>query len=233
MSSLIFYTDPTQALVATDTLAVKPDGQPLMFCSKAIYLPHLRTIVAGTGLGGFANDWANEVNNRLIVGGIRNLDYHTPRSLRTRWEATTSSSDFPSGLTTTVYQIGIGEDDDEICAFAYRSANDFASEQLGHGTRAKPECTFLDSGNLLVDIRAMMLEQRAIQSAKPHGERLYIGGECLVMHLTKDTFTAVSAFRFEDYEEQLGSIFSAFNVKEAPRKANEVLTTMGHGNGLA
>jgi cytosine/adenosine deaminase-related metal-dependent hydrolase len=210
MSSLIFYTDPAQALIATDTLAVKPDGQPLMFCSKAVYIPHLRTIVAGTGLGGFANDWANEVNNRLIVGGLRNLDHHTPDSLRKRWAEATSSPDFPSGLTTTVYQIGIGEDDEDICAFAYRSTNDFASEPLGHGTRAKPDCTFPKSGNFVKDVQAMMLEQRAIQSALPHGQRLYIGGECIIMHLTKDTFTATSVFRFEDYEEQLDQIFSAF-----------------------
>ena len=209
MSSLIFHTDPTQALVATDTLAVKPDGQPLMFCSKAVYLPHLRTIVVGTGLGGFANDWANEANNRLIVGGLRNLDHHTPKSLRRRWGETTALTDFPSGLTTTVYQIGIGEDDEEICAFAYRSTNDFESEPLGHGTRAKPECTFLDSGNFVRDAHSMMLEQRAIQSIKPHAERLYIGGECIIMHLTKDAFTATTAFRFADYEEHLDKIFSA------------------------
>jgi hypothetical protein len=47
MSSLIFHTDASQALVATDTLAVKPDGTPLMYGSKALYLPHLKTIIAG------------------------------------------------------------------------------------------------------------------------------------------------------------------------------------------
>lgn len=210
MSSLIFYTDASQALVATDTLAVKPGGAPLLFCSKAIYLPHLRTIIAGTGLGMFAGDWANHVNNRLIVAGLRNLDYHTPDGLRTLWAHAKERDDIPNSLTTTVYQIGVSEDDGEVRAFAYRSANDFESEHLGHGTRAKPECAFPSEGHLLHHLQPMMIEQRAIQDAKPPEDRLYIGGECVVMHLTKETCATSTLFRFEDYADQLGEIFGRF-----------------------
>ncbi|MBD3698997.1 hypothetical protein IE994_02480 [Enterobacter hormaechei] len=53
MSSLIFYTDEAQALIVTDTLAVTDNGEPLSFVSKAGYIPQLRTIIAGTGAGGF------------------------------------------------------------------------------------------------------------------------------------------------------------------------------------
>ena len=48
MSSLIFYTDREQALVATDSLAVDGSGAPHMFTSKAGYIPHLKTIIAVT-----------------------------------------------------------------------------------------------------------------------------------------------------------------------------------------
>ena len=210
MSSLIFYTDTNQALVATDTLAVKPDGRASMFCSKAVHLPHLRTIIAGTGLGGFSNDWANEVNNRLTVKGILNLDYHTPDALRKRWIEVTSSDDFPTGLTTTVYQIGVSEDDEEICAFAYRSANNFISEPLQHATRAKPECTILHSENFVEDVRQMMMEQKKIQDAKPSAERIYIGGECILMRLDKNSFMVATAFQFDDYENHLQEMYSSF-----------------------
>ena len=224
MSSLIFYTDASQALVATDTLAVKPGGAPRLFCIKAIYLPHLRTIIAGTGLGMFAGDWANHVNNRLIVAGLRNLDYHTPDGSRTLWTHAKERDDIPNSLTTTVYQIGVSEDDGEVRAFAYRSANDFGevrafayrsandfeSEPLGHGTRAKPECAFPSEGHLLHHLQPMMIEQRAIQDAMPPEDRLYIGGECVVMHLTKETCVTSTLFRFKDYADQLGKIFGRF-----------------------
>ncbi|MCP4165919.1 MAG: hypothetical protein GY759_08500 [Chloroflexi bacterium] len=85
MSSLIFYIDTDQALIATDTLGVTPSGQPVMFSSKAIYLPHIRTIIAGTGAGSFSGDWAMMANNRMVLSGICNLDFHTPQILRDRW----------------------------------------------------------------------------------------------------------------------------------------------------
>jgi len=210
MCSLIFYTDANQALVATDTLAVSPDGRAKMFCSKAVHIPHLRTIIAGTGLGGFSNDWANEVNNRFAIKGILNLDYHTPNALRRRWVEVTSSNDFPTGLTTTVYQIGVSEIDEEICAFAYRSKNDFTSEPLRHATRAKPDCTILQSENFVDDIRQMMFEQKEIQDARPSAERIYIGGECILMRLDRISFMATTAFQFDDYEKHLQEMYSSF-----------------------
>ena len=85
MSSLIFYTDSENILVATDTLAVDMAGEPMMFSTKAMYVPHLRMIIAGTGVGMFSGDWAMSVNNRMIVRDILNLDYHTPDQLRTCW----------------------------------------------------------------------------------------------------------------------------------------------------
>ncbi|MCM7911060.1 hypothetical protein M8T17_25035, partial [Enterobacter hormaechei] len=63
MSSLIFYTDEAQALIVTDTLAVTDNGEPLSFVSKAGYIPQLRTIIAGTGAGGFSKEGANKRGN--------------------------------------------------------------------------------------------------------------------------------------------------------------------------
>lgn len=210
MSSLIFYTDPSQALVAMDTLAVKPAGTPLMFCSKAIYLPHLKTIIAGTGLGKFAGDWANHVNNQLIVGGLRNLDYHTPDGLRAHWRRVKEEQDIPDSITTTIYQIGVSEDDEEVRAYAYRSTTQFESEPLAHGTRAKPGCTFPTEGHILHHLRPMMLEQRSLQEGSSPEKRLYIGGECVVMHLTKETCMTATLFRFDDYEDNLEEILAPF-----------------------
>lgn len=209
MSSIIFYTDSSQAIVATDTLAVTPDGDPLLFCSKAVYLPHIRSIIAGTGLGSFSNDWANHVNNQMVVKGISNLDYHTPPALRKRWKLATQVIDFPENVTTTVYQIGVSEDDEEIRAYAYRSTNDFESELLAHGTRVKPQCTFNSEKGFMQGLYPAMMEQRSIQSRKPKNERLYIGGACVVMHLNKEDCTTATVFEFDDYEEQLQNAFSS------------------------
>lgn len=86
MSSLIFCTDAEQVLVVTDTLAVTPDGSPFLFTSKAHYLPHLRTIVAGTGAKDFSSNWCVLVNNNMVVRGVENLNEHTPQGLYKMWQ---------------------------------------------------------------------------------------------------------------------------------------------------
>jgi len=204
MSSLIFYTDREQVLVATDTLAVKEGGKPLMLCSK---LPHLRTIVAGTGMGMFSGDWAMSANNRMVLSGIKNLNEHTPGALRSRWQQYRTEFKLPPSMTTTVYHFGFGEDDDEVCAYAYRSTNDFQSERLAYGYGLKPECSLPTEGSLVEALPSMMAEQRQTQAAKPAEERLYIGGECIAMHLTKHGCHTFPAFRFPDYAADLAAIF--------------------------
>jgi hypothetical protein len=207
MSSLIFYTDAEQILVATDTLATDLDGSPMMFCSKALYLPHIRTIIAGTGMGMFAGDWAMEVNNRMALSGILNLDHHAPKQLLLRWREYKLRYSLPDKVTTTVYHFGLSEKDRSVCAFAYRSTSDFASERLGYGTGLKPECTLPAEGNLIEALPAMMKEQRSRQADRPTSERLYIGGECVAMHLTKSACNVFPVFQFEDYEQHLVEVF--------------------------
>lgn len=201
MSSLIFYTDKEQALVATDTLAVEADGQPLLFTSKSSYIPHLKTIICGTGCGGFSNEWASYVNNRMILQGILNLDYHTPEKLNELWDKYKVEYNLPEGFTTTVYHIGFSEETDEIVTFVYRSTNNFESEQLPFGTAVKPGCKVLD-GNLFENLQTMMEEQRTIQDSLPDNERIYIGGEIYCMYLTRAGCNISKAGEFPEFKEQ-------------------------------
>lgn len=209
MSSLIFYTDEQQIFVATDTLAVRPDGSPFMFCSKAIHLPHLNLIIAGTGQGGFSNEWAMFVNCRVIVNGINNLDYHAPEILRNLWDKYKVDYSLPEEATTTVYTFGFCQESGRGIGFAYRSTNDFDSESLQYGLAAKPECT-LPTGelNLTELVPRMMLEQRHIQESLPENRRLYIGGRVNALHLTPNGCSAFQIYEFSDFQDQEQIVFS-------------------------
>lgn len=211
MSSLIFYSDAEQVLVVTDTLAVNPDGSPMLFTTKAHYLPHLKTIVAGTGLGGFSGDWAMSANNRMVVRGIENLNYHTQDALRKLWANYRREYSLPSEATTTVYQWGFSEVSGYITGYAYRSTSDFDSEKLSYGTGVKPECAVPD-GNLFDNLKSMMHEQRSIQSARPAEHRLFIGGEAMAIHLTREGCVFKRVFDFPDFKSQESEIFRAFAI---------------------
>jgi hypothetical protein len=211
MSSLIFYTDETQVLVATDTLATSPDGEPLKFTTKAFIVPHLKLLIAGVGVGGFLGRWFIQINDMMIVRGIDNLDYHTPRVLASIWQGHKEEISIPERIMTTVYHFGISETTGLVHSFAYRSANDFRSERLEpYGLRFKPECPVPDDYSLPQDLRKMMDDQRTIQASKPKDERIYIGGEIEVHHLSESGFQVYTLDRFEDYARDETAIYDNF-----------------------
>jgi len=208
MSSLIFYMDETQVLVATDTLATHPGGRRLKFVTKAFIVPHLKVIMAGVGTGGFLARWFVFMNESVIVRGIDNLDYHTPRALRMLWRQHKQELSIPDGLTTTVYHFGFSEETGLIHAYAYRSTGDFTSEKLEpYGLRLKPECQVPTDYSLPQDFITIMDEQRIVQASKPEEERIYIGGEIEVHYLSKSGFQAFTLHRFADYDCDEQAIF--------------------------
>ncbi len=134
MSSLIFHTEETQVLIATDTLATSPDGRPFKFTTKAFPVPHLKMLIAGTGAGGFLDRWLVQINDRMLVRDIDHLDLHTPRNLAEIWSRYKEEfPSFPDGCTTTVYHFGFSQATEVIHAYAYRSERGFTSERLGYG----------------------------------------------------------------------------------------------------
>lgn len=214
MTSLIFYTEASQALIATDSLAGDEQGNPAFFCSKASHVPHLKLIIAGTGAGGFSNEWALHASTRMVVKGILNLDYHTPEGLRALWSEYKVKYSLPEGFTTTVYQFGISEETGNIVSFAYRSTNNFISEKIGYGTGVKPECDVLE-GDLLELIPQMMEQQRSIQDSTPKSERIYIGGEIIAFHLTNNGCNTFKINEFDDFSEQLELIFANYDRNQS------------------
>lgn len=211
MSSLIFATTKEQVFIATDTLATSYYGEPFLFTTKAFIVPHLRLIICGTGAGGFLGKWFIEVNDRLVVKDIDNLDYHTPKSLTDIWQNHKKEFSIPENLTTTVYHFGFSQESGLVHSYVYRSANSFQSESLPYGIGVKPECQIPEPYNLPMDIKKMMDEQRSIQAKLPKNERVYIGGEIQIHHLTELGFNVYTLDKFEDYNSDEKAIHENFN----------------------
>ncbi|OCJ22618.1 hypothetical protein [Serratia sp. 14-2641] len=200
MSSLIFYTQPDLAVVATDTLAVDSNGRPAFYTNKAAYIPTLRMIIAGVGVAGFSSQWAEHVSSRMLLSGIENLDCHAQDGLLSLWDDFKNAEAIdPESSTTTVYHIGFSEETGDVTVFAYRSTNSFMSERLGYGTAVKPDCKIID-GNLMETIPSMMSEQRRLQESMPIESRIYIGGDIIAIMLTKDECRYFKLGEFPDRE---------------------------------
>ena len=207
MSSLIFLTEETQVLVATDTLGTSTDGRPFIFTTKAFVVPHLRMIIAGTGTGGFLGRWFVGVNDLMVVRGIDDLDDHASRNLGTLWRGYKQELSLTDSARMTVYHFGFSEETGLIHSFVYRSTNEFSSEPLEYGVGVKPICTIPETLRLPQDIRKMMDEQRAIYGSQASGQRVYIGGEIQIHNLTENGFQVYTLERFDDYEHDEKAIY--------------------------
>jgi hypothetical protein len=146
----------------------------------------------------------------MLVRGINNLNDHTPSSLYAIWRKYEQESVIKGDLTTTVYHFGFSEATGLMRAFAYRSTAKFKSEELPYSIGTKPVCSVPQDCRLPEDIPAMMREQRSIQARNPKSERLYIGGEIQIHHLSKDGCCIYTLHRFDDYDDDEKVMFSNF-----------------------
>lgn len=185
MSSLIFYTAPDEALVITDTLTVSTVGDERWRMSKSLYVPHVRAIVAATGVAALFTNWAIRLNMVMAGRDFDTLGIAAAALLPQLAEEMHAGGEWPEGRTATIYHFGYSAEEGCFRGHAFRSTNGFQLEVIEHGGGIKPPCEYSGS-DLLADVPAIMATQRREQESKPEAERLYIGGEAIAAQLTRD-----------------------------------------------
>lgn len=194
MSSLLFYTDENEAIVATDTLLHYSVDTPPGFASKAISIPHIRMIIAGTGSALLFSRWIGLVNNQGFALDVDAVDAHAPQELQTLWSELNRHAPALKNQSATIYHFGISDNSGKIHGFVYRSVSDFKSEHLDYGLGVKPE--LMDKAG--IDLNSYpacapdMMRAQSRQEEKKTQDRVYIGGSVQVTHLTKHGFSIYS-----------------------------------------
>lgn len=221
MSSLIFYVDENQVLAATDTLAVSDQqGTPFLFTTKTFLVPHLNMLICGTGLGGFLGQWFIQINDRMIVGDVDDLDFHTPGELNKIWNGCNKNYSDHAISSSTVYHFGFSSSTGLMKAYAYRSTSNFLSESLPvGGISVKPECDVHANWELPRDFSVLMNRQRALQDGLSESERIYIGGEIILHRLDTTGYVVQKLGKFPDYDETQAAIYHNF---DSDRKVSEL-----------
>ncbi|WP_152987218.1 hypothetical protein [Pseudomonas sp. TTU2014-080ASC] len=194
MSSLLFYTNENEAIVATDTLLHYPEGGAPGFTSKAVTLPHLRMIIAATGSALLFNRWIGLVNNEGTAFDVDTIDAHAPEALKALWRELNNHSPALNNQTATIYHFGFSNDSGVIHGYAYRSVSSFKSEQLSCGLGVKPDLqdhSGIDWPSFPSSAPDIMRAQARQEDAKKF-DRVYIGGSVQVTHLTRTGFTIYS-----------------------------------------
>ncbi|CAN5499760.1 hypothetical protein BH10ACI1_BH10ACI1_18620 [soil metagenome] len=197
MSSLIFSLSEQEIFIATDTLAMNGENfTPFFFTTKVYFLPHLRGVMCGTGIGDFATDWYLRLD-RFLAKDFIHLDEFVTNALLEVAE----KYHFDTEVTSTIYHFGYSEMEKEHFAFVYRSTNDFKSEKLGYGFGVKPPISNsaieLSPQNFVEIMKLQQIESSQI----PIEKRIFIGGEILLTVLRQGTIVSQTIYRFDDYEE--------------------------------
>jgi hypothetical protein len=202
MSSLIFRIESDQIIIAMDTLASDKEGSPGYFTTKFYQLPHLNMVVCGTGDGNLVANWFTYINTRMVVRGLMNLDWHTPNRLNNL--ALDKEKTLPVDSTTTVYHFGFPEDGGPACGFAYRSKDKFSGDSFAaNGIGIKPPVDVKEPCIFPDNVEKLMLLQREAEGRKLPNERVYIGGEIFVCHMTRERTQIYRAAIFPDREDDL------------------------------
>ena len=204
MTSIVMFLSEREALVVMDTLAIDFDGEPLRYTTKAHYLPHLRTIVAGTGCGGFACDWFVEANKRMVVRDVETLNRLAPKMLRELWDRFRKDYSVPADMTTTVYHVGLSEETGEVVAAQFHSGHDFEPMAVEGPLSFKPVCEppreINEEGIGAFELAPLIMQrQREEQAGKPPEEKVYIGGQAMALHLTEAGCAHFPLFDFPEY----------------------------------
>lgn len=196
MTAVIFNIGPAQVIVATDTLAMSQETRkPVFFTTKFYPLPHLHGAMFATGIGDLATQWFVRLD-RFVARDMHHLDAFTQPVLQELGR----QFGLDESQTTTVYHVGYSEQESRYVGFAYRSADDFASERLEYGLRIKPPVQGATVESFPDDFVRLMRKQRDSDEALPSEQRVFIGGEIQTLVLENKTMTIQTVHRFDNYE---------------------------------
>lgn len=193
MTALIYYISSDEAVVATDTVTKTEDPA---YLSKFVYLPHIRTIVAITGISRLMWDWLLAMScHPYEVTGIEALAGDAPRELRSIYD-----SYGEVGTNSTIYHFGFSEVTGEMVGHRFHSAEGFALDRLPHGVMfMKPPLGDMPPpGNSPeANVETLLRAQKAQEDQKDPDERCYIGGEGVLIRLTREGAVTRNLFAFD------------------------------------
>jgi hypothetical protein len=215
VSLLIFQHYETQVAVYTDTLATSPDGKALAFCDKSFLVPHIGIVMATTGILQLAEIWYSRLNGPIFADDIDALDEYVTKNLQIIWDCLKKHSGGGIEITGTIYHFGWSAKHQQYVRYIYRSDKNFASEhykEKGIGVKPIPNDKDAQLPEGIEGVTEFAEQIRMEQLAKPHNQRLYIGGELNMILMLNDSGNPITyqakVHRFTNYDADREAIMA-------------------------
>lgn len=198
MTALNFMLDQKAICIAMDTLGTNAEtGKPSFYTSKIFPLLHLNGVICGTGLGSFVHDWFVYVNTAIIARDMEHLNQFVTEPLRKLAEGHHINND----SSVTIYHFGYSENHQCFRGYAYRSSNNYESEELIYGFGIKPEISYEIPPpiNLPEDFIKIVIQQKIEDEKLPFEKKVGIGGEVHFLYMTPGKIIMTRCHKFDDY----------------------------------
>jgi len=211
MTSLVFDLEPEIVCIAMDTLVTTVDkNEPHHFCSKMFLLPHLGSVMCGTGNMGLAVEWFEQIHHNFF-SDVCDLNRETPDRLRRLSQCLSQSSTCtdttPSAnLEGKIFHFGYSPKEKKYKGFVYKSKNEFSSKEIPPGFNYQPslasdpttpeiqnEREFIDTA-----IKVMKLQQAEQQLS---ADSIIIGGQVQVLTMKPNIMQIKIVHSFDDFNE--------------------------------
>lgn len=187
MSAIAFNVSRDQAMIAVDTMCTNEEGLFSHHVSKALPIPHLNIVVAGTGSLDLIERFALALNSRAFASHDE-VALHASDALAVIWEdwraalGESSTGANHHVQTSTIFQFGFSSENDTFEAIQYHSGNGFKVERMTNVTAHKPPAPLLGEprDDDLSELFRIVASQRIHQDSKPFDSRVHIGGDVLV-----------------------------------------------------
>lgn len=219
MTALNFMLHEEGAIIAMDTLSLLArNKKSFKFVSKMFLLPHMQCVICGTGNMVAIIDWFAFVQKNILSNGIYQLNELSKEVMPQFMKEHNEDN------SCTIYQFGLHELDNKFHGFAYRSTNNFQSEEIQHGFGIKPPDAFKDE-NDVIDfdtisslstrpeevLAAVMRIQKDYDDKLDIDRRLGIGGKIEILYLSRDSMVMRNYDVFDDYDETYGQMLEGLS----------------------
>lgn len=227
MSSILFELNQEGGFVAVDTLVTDELGTPLGFTSKAMAVPHLNMVVAVTGYFHYLLPFIEQLLTRRLRGP-EDVALQAPEILQgirsNNWATFRDGASEPNeARTSTVYHFGFSIETGDMVGYQHHSGHDFRAERFPDNKYGgKPGMVEIgEPREGLAEIYRCVLGQQASQMPIPFEERLHIGGEVLLIELTKAGIRSMLLGPLAGYEEARSKIFDVRLPTHPPKHQDE------------
>lgn len=220
MTALLYLLQPDRVCLAMDTCSqninVDGDRTPGPFCSKVLLLPHLHTVVCGTGIRSLIYYWYAFLQQNVVAQNVTELD----NIAKAKLPELANECGVSEKHTSTIYHFGYWPEEKRMIGFAYRSTSGFASEELIYSLGVKPPdgieleqaMMILEAHGLPGGFIELMKQQKAHDDGRPPNERVGIGGEIQFVAMNPNEYLLTTCHRFEDYEQHFSAVRAATTI---------------------